>query len=177
VAGSGNEAGCNRRRTPGAAPIRDSPLNARPSRWFIVSSISCFRFYPANLFTVRAFASSFLTGQKGYGKSRRTRRAAADGAALRRGRESKLTPSGRSNSDSRGAPLHRTTVRVAAPRKVRGNISSPTPPRVQSSHAPKLPRSQAPTLPSSHAPKLPPITHSRCWRRSSGTGSRRRCGW
>jgi len=52
----------------------------------------------------------FLTGQKGDGKSRRTRRAAADGAALRRGRESEgpegssrgLTPSGRSNSDSRG---------------------------------------------------------------------------
>jgi hypothetical protein len=59
VAGSGNEAGCNRRRTPGAAPIRDSPLNARLPRWFIVSSISYCRFYPEDLSTVRALASLF----------------------------------------------------------------------------------------------------------------------
>jgi hypothetical protein len=61
----------------------------------------------------------FLTGQKGDGKSRRAVRAAADGDALRRGRESKLTPCGRSNSDSRRPPPRRITVRDAAPRKAR----------------------------------------------------------
>jgi hypothetical protein len=65
LAGSGQEAGRNRRRTPGAAPARDSPLNARPSRWFIFSSISCRRIYPEDLSTVRALASLFDRPKRG----------------------------------------------------------------------------------------------------------------
>jgi len=62
----------------------------------------------------------FLTGQKGDGKSRRAGRAAADGPAPRRGRESvsRFAIRGR-RSYPCGAPLRRSAVRDAAPRKAR----------------------------------------------------------